>query len=145
MSETNDTTDIFTVPANEGNFNTVAMEGSMQQILSENLGNFVVVDFLIGTESREIKQGILYSVGNSYIVLYDDVTNVYNVCDIFAVKFVTFYLPGQRPAQTSGAAAVNRDATEPVNESAAEAMARSPALPTASQAAYSYIANKTRR
>ena len=62
-------------------FNTDAMRGSMQQILSDNLGNVV---------------------GRSYLTLYEELTQTFVVCDIFSVKFVTFYLPGQRPGQTGG-------------------------------------------
>ena len=35
--------------------------GSIQEVLAENLGIFVEVDFLIGTETLVTKQGILYS------------------------------------------------------------------------------------
>ena len=73
------------------------MRGSMQQILSENLGQFVVCEFLIGTQAMTRKEGILYSVGRSYLTLYEEVNMNYVVCDIFSIKFVTFYLPGRRP------------------------------------------------
>lgn len=77
------------VPANES-FNTEALQGSMQQILSENLGRYVVCEFLIGTQTTEERQGYLYSVGISFIVLNDVLNDVYVVCDIFSIKFVTF-------------------------------------------------------
>lgn len=83
-------------------FNTEAMRGSMQQVLSENLGEFVVVEFLIGTQSMQKKQGILYSVGTSFVALYEEITQTFVVCDIFSIKFVTFYLPGQRPGMSGG-------------------------------------------
>lgn len=86
----------------EENFNTDAMRGSMQQILSDNLGNFVVCEFLVGTQAMTRKEGILYSVGRSYLTLYEETAQTFIVCDIFSVKFVTFYLPGQRPGQTAG-------------------------------------------
>ena len=78
-------------------FDGPEMEGSMQQILSENVGNFVVIEFLIGTQQMIRKQGIIFLVGNSYVTLYDDIDNNYIICDIFSVKFVYFYMPGQRP------------------------------------------------
>lgn len=81
----------------EQDFNTPAMQGSMQQVLSENLGEFVVVEFLIGTQTMERKEGILYAVGSSFLTLFDERTQTFAVCDMFSVKFVTFYLPGQRP------------------------------------------------
>lgn len=100
-------TNIVTPP--EGDFNTEAFVGSMQQILSDNLGQYVVIEFLIGTQGMTTKQGILYAVGRSYVVLYEEVNRNYVVCDIFSVKFVTFYLPGERPAmiQNTPAAAMN--------------------------------------
>lgn len=78
-------------------FDTEEMEGSIQKILAENIGNYVVVEFLIGTERMSRKQGYLYHIGTSYITLYDDENENFILCDIFSVKFVYFYMPGQRP------------------------------------------------
>lgn len=78
-------------------FDSEEMEGSIQKILSENIGAYVVVEFLIGTDRLTRKQGYLYHVGTSYITLYDDETENFILCDIFSVKFVYFYLPGQKP------------------------------------------------
>lgn len=78
-------------------FDTEEMRGSMQKILADNIGAYVVVEFLIGTERMTRKQGILYFVGTSFVTLYDDMSNIYIVCDIFSIKFVYFYYPGQRP------------------------------------------------
>lgn len=79
------------------NFDTEEMRGSMQNILSKNVGEYVVIEFLIGTEMIMRKQGILYYVGTSYVTLYDNQENNFIVCDIFSVKFVYFYFPGDRP------------------------------------------------
>lgn len=79
------------------NFNTPAMQGSMQQFLSDNLGTYVVIEFLIGTQSVTRKAGVLYSVGTSVVTLYEEISQTYVTCDIFSIKFVTFYLPGRRP------------------------------------------------
>ena len=82
----------------ESAFNTEAFQGSMKQILSDNIGQFVVCEFIIGTgPTLTVKEGILYSVGRSFIVLYEELNRNYVVCDIFSIKFVTFYLPGERP------------------------------------------------
>lgn len=86
----------FNTPAQQ-NFDSEEMRGSMQKILSDNIGEYVVVEFLIGTERITRKQGILYFVGTSFVTLYDDTHNNYIVCDIFSIKFVYFYYPGQRP------------------------------------------------
>lgn len=86
----------FNTPAQQ-NFDSEEMRGSMQKILSDNIGEYVVVEFLIGTERITRKQGILYFVGTNFVTLYDDTHNNYIVCDIFSIKFVYFYYPGQRP------------------------------------------------
>lgn len=86
----------FNTPVQEA-FNTEEMQGSMQQILARNIGEYIVAEFLIGTERIMRKQGILYFVGRSFVTLYDDMHNNYIVCDIFSIKFVYFYYPGQRP------------------------------------------------
>jgi hypothetical protein len=78
-------------------FNTEEMRGSMQNILAQNVGEYVVVEFLIGTERIMRKQGVLYDVGTSFVTLYDDRERNFIVCDIFSIKFVYFYYPGDRP------------------------------------------------
>lgn len=91
----------ITVPAAEDFNDNPAFQGSIQQFLSENIGNFVVIDFLIGTQAMTTRQGILYSVGASYVVLFEERSKTFILCDIFAIKFVTFYYPGQRPGNES--------------------------------------------
>lgn len=85
----------------EQNFNTPAMEGSMQQFLNDNLGEYVVIEFLIGTQTLTQKAGVLYAVGTSVVTLYEEVSQTFVTCDIFSVKFVTFFLPGHRPWQAN--------------------------------------------
>ena len=86
----------FTAPPQQ-DFNTDEMRGSMQMILSDNIGEYVVIEFLIGTAMIMRKQGLLYAVGTSYVTLYDDQQRDYIVCDMFSIKFVYFYYPGDRP------------------------------------------------
>jgi len=83
------------------NFNTPAMEGSMQQFLADNLGQYVVVEFLVGTNQLTTKAGILYAVGTSVMTLYEEMSQTFVTCDMFSIKFVTFYLPGRRPWQVN--------------------------------------------
>ena len=73
----------------------------MQQFLSENLGQFVVIEFLVGTQTLSAKAGILYAVGTSVVTLYQELSQTFVTCDIFSIKFVTFYLPGRRPWQVA--------------------------------------------
>jgi len=94
-----------------GMFDGPAFRDSIQQFLSENLGEYVVCEFLIGTTLLQTRQGILYSVGTNYLILYEEETATYVICDIYALKFVTFYQPGQRPtAAVRGAAGIPRSA-----------------------------------
>ena len=83
------------------NFDTPAMEGSLQQFLADNLGEYVVVEFLIGTQTLVSKAGILYAVGTSVMTLYQELSQTFVTCDLFSIKFVTFYLPGHRPWQVN--------------------------------------------
>lgn len=88
----------FTTPKQQ-TFDSPDMEGSIQRIMAGNIGEYVVIEFLIGTEQMVRKQGVLYSVGTSYITLYDDINNYFILCDIFSIKFVYFFFPGQRPSR----------------------------------------------
>ena len=45
----------------------------MQQFLNDNLGEYVVIEFLIGTQTLTQKAGILYAVGTSVVTLYEEV------------------------------------------------------------------------
>ncbi len=78
-------------------FDSEAMQGSMQQILFDNIGVYATVEFLVGTQSLLRKDGFIYSVGRTYVILYEDRLQHYVVCDIFSVRFVTFYPPGTKP------------------------------------------------
>ena len=151
----------FTVPPPQ-DFDTVGFQGSMQQVLQENIGNYVIVDFLIGTGNLESRQGVLYTVASQFLVLFDDINLRYVVCDIFSVKFVTFLLPGYRPGQvrqaaleelraqaaedignldTTGTDTINRQFQSTSNVNAAETMARAPL--TTAQAAYAHAVRKS--
>ena len=80
----------FTVPSGIG---YDAYQGSIQQILRDNVGQYVDVEFLIGTGSLVTRSGVLNTVGVSYIVLYDATQGRYMICDLYSIKFVTFYDP----------------------------------------------------
>lgn len=100
LSRANENGGLNTPPMED--FNTPAMQGSLQQVLSENLGTYIVVEFLIGTQTMEEKAGVLYAVGRSVLTLFEEESQTFVVCDIFSVKFVTFYLPGRRPQRFAG-------------------------------------------
>lgn len=84
------------IPPQES-FNSEEMQGSLQQILARYIGTYVVIESLIGTTALLRKQGRIYYVGRSYVILYDDVNNFFISCDMFSIMFVYFFYPGQRP------------------------------------------------
>ena len=59
MSEIGTNNGAFTVPPDQ-DFNTLSFQGSMQQVLQENVGKYVIVEFLIGTNGLTSRQGMLY-------------------------------------------------------------------------------------
>ena len=136
------TNESFNVPP-EQDFNTESFQGSMQQVLQDNVGNYVLVEFLIGTNQLVTRQGLLYSVASQFLVLYDEIEARYIVCAIFSVKFVTFlrpgYRPGQIPAEGSGEVPVP-DAAMTTSATHARKMRLTPG-----QAAYAHATRHTRR
>ena len=65
--------------------------GSFSSVLRENMGAYVVIEFLIGTQNLISKEGLLYNVGNNFVTIYNDVNNYYTVCDFYSIKFVNFF------------------------------------------------------
>lgn len=80
----------FTVPSGIG---YDAYQGSIQQIMRDNIGEYMDVEFLIGTGGLTTRSGVLTNVGVSYIVLYDRQNDRYMICDLYSIKFVTIYNP----------------------------------------------------
>lgn len=75
---------------------------SIQEIIALSVGNYVVVEFLVGTQNIVRKEGVLTAVGVSWLVLYDESSGTSVVCDMYSVKFVTYFDPGARPTRTGG-------------------------------------------
>ena len=72
------------------------------------MGRYVVVEFLIGTQNIVRREGVLTAVGTSWLVLYDESNGTSVVCDMYSVKFVTYFDPGARPDQRmNGGSGVN--------------------------------------
>ena len=136
MSEMN-TGGAFTVPPDQ-NFDTLGFQGSMQQVLQENVGKYVIVEFLIGTNGLTSRQGMLYYVGTQFLVLFDEFESRYVVCDIFSVKFVTF-LEG-RAATTYPALDQTAVQSSSADQPAIEVSAMTP-----SQAAYAHAVRRIPR
>lgn len=79
-------------------FDSPGLQGSMQQLLAENLGKFVLADFLVGVSTLVRRVGILYSVGRGFVVIYSEDYHTFQVCDIFSLKFISFFPPGGEPS-----------------------------------------------
>ena len=137
MSEMN-TGGAFTVPPDQ-NFDTLGFQGSMQQVLQENVGKYVIVEFLIGTNGLTSRQGMLYYVGTQFLVLLDEFESRFIVCDIFSVKFVTF-LEGR-----SASTYPTLDQTAVQGSTGMDTPAVETRTFTPSQAAYAHAARRSGR
>ncbi|MEG2378349.1 MAG: hypothetical protein RSC43_08355 [Clostridia bacterium] len=71
--------------------------GSLAAILQNNLGYYVVCEFLVGTNNIVIKDGVLYAVGINFVTLYQEDEERYVICDLYSLKFVNFYASRTRP------------------------------------------------
>lgn len=71
--------------------NAEAYQGSLKSLLSRNVGYFIVATFLIGSEDTVVWQGILHTVGNDYLVIYQPDYNRYISADLYSLKFVEFH------------------------------------------------------
>lgn len=88
---------INTPPAvDSGIMDSPGLEGSFQQLLADNLGHYVQIDFLVGVQTLVRRSGIIYAVGRSFVVLYDETNRNFVMCDVFSAKFVAFF--ATRPA-----------------------------------------------
>lgn len=79
-----------------GIMDSPGLEGSFQQVLADNLGHYVQIDFLVGIQTLVRRSGIIYAVGRSFVVLYDETNRNFVMCDVFSAKFVAFF--ATRPA-----------------------------------------------
>jgi len=70
--------------------------GSLKAMLLRNRGNLVTATFLIGTQGTMAWEGILYEVGNDYIVISQPGRGRYIACDIYALKYIEVYDVRQR-------------------------------------------------
>lgn len=73
------------------------MYSGFADILANNLGYYVICEFLIGTNNIVYKDGILYAAGNNFLTLYQEEEDRYVVCDFFSLRFVNFYDSTTKP------------------------------------------------
>lgn len=84
--------DIDIIEEEPTNFNNVYTNPLYTQAyLSQNVGRYVKVDFLIGTNMFVDREGVLKEVGISYIILQEPETDDLLLCDLYSIKFVKFF------------------------------------------------------
>lgn len=59
--------------------------------LQSQIGQKVKVEFLIGTSMLIDREGILVSVGTSYIIIQETATDDLLLCDMYSIKFVKIF------------------------------------------------------
>ena len=78
-----------------------AYQGSMQGMLSQEIGSYIAATFLAGTGQMVRWEGQLYEVGNNYIVIYQPEQSRFVVGDTNSLRFVEFSENGH-PSSVSG-------------------------------------------
>lgn len=68
-----------------------------QEMMSQLIGSYIITELLIGVDRLVLRQGYLTAVGPSYYILYDPEPNSNTVCDIYSLKFITFFESRERP------------------------------------------------
>lgn len=96
-----------------GIMDSPGLEGSFQQVLADNLGHYVQIDFLVGVQTLVRRSGIIYAVGRSFVVLYDETNRNFVMCDVFSARFVAFFAtrpaPGVLPNNPMGVMEVDAE------------------------------------
>jgi len=59
--------------------------------LIKQIGKYIKVEFLIGTNMLIDREGVLKEVGINYIVLKESGTNDDLMCDMYSIKFVRIF------------------------------------------------------
>lgn len=68
------------------------LRGTLQYFLTQNIGQNAVITFLIGTQNTTQRSGEIYFVGSTYVVLHDIENDLYTLCNLYSIKFIT--MPG---------------------------------------------------
>ena len=71
--------------------NAELMRASLKGLLVRNVGFYIVASFILGSGNPVSWEGILYSVGTDYIVLYQPDVDRYISGDLYSLKFVEFH------------------------------------------------------
>jgi hypothetical protein len=62
-----------------------------QGYLKTQIGRYVKIEFLIGTNMLIDREGTLVDVGISYVILREPETDDLVLCDIYSIKFVKIF------------------------------------------------------
>ncbi|QEK12780.1 hypothetical protein FQB35_10820 [Crassaminicella thermophila] len=62
-----------------------------QGYLKSKIGEYVKIEFLIGTNMLIDREGTLLDVGISYVVIQEPETDDLLMCDIYSIKFVKIF------------------------------------------------------
>jgi len=81
--------------------NSEVYQASLKSLLARNLGYYVVATFQMGGQGTVSVPGILHTVGNDYIVLYQPENGRYVTGDLYALKFVDFHETQSIPRNTN--------------------------------------------
>ena len=65
--------------------------GGLKGLLARNLGHYVVATFVVGVSNFVVWRGILESVGNDYLVIYQPNQDRHVSCDFYSLKFIEFH------------------------------------------------------
>ena len=68
--------------------------------LTKQIGKYVKISFLLGTNLYQDRTGIIQEVGISFIVLKEISTSDLIMCDMYSIKFVTVYSNQELKCQT---------------------------------------------
>ncbi len=85
------------IAASQTDANSQVSAENYQEMLSELIGSYIITELLIGVDRLVLRQGYLTAVGQSYYILYDPEPRSSTVCDIYSLKFVTFFDSRERP------------------------------------------------
>lgn len=59
--------------------------------LQQHIGQYVKIEFILGTNMLIDREGILREVGISYVVINEAGTNDLLMCDMYSIKFVRIF------------------------------------------------------
>lgn len=79
-------------PSNQPQSEMLYNDEYLNAILQKFVGQKVLIEFLIGTNTLLDRSGYLLEVGANYLILNELETDDLLVCDFYSVKFVRVYL-----------------------------------------------------